>query len=684
MKAQNAIEFVVMLGIVFLVFTAFFTLVSQNFSKQLEKRDHVILQATLDNIHAKIQEALQTEDGFVQTFSTLGAIDQTAGYELVVGENAISIKNIYNEFTQVIFLNEEEQITGELCVGENKLFHSEDYGLFSCCTSGSSACDASFPQLPEYQAIECSVASKVFWQNCSTIAGNQPLEEVRVLCDGQFNRAQLQIEYESDIVFDNVSRTFNLLENGQSFFYFGGLLDLQDPGYIFTSTCYNADLSVQVEVGQDVQSGSVSQYLLNEVTLTGAADEVSDEKETNNATAIAGLTTTTDTPRGQVGVFTATSDHIFIPQDASLEPYAGFTFMAWVNPSSSTLFTGDATIFDRDDANPQVFIEGEQFGIRINNAGHSACNTLGGSTEKNIWSHVAGTWDGSTLTLFVNGSFQSQDTVNCDAITTTTGDSFIGQAADNSDQFIGFLDDVRYYSRALAASEVRQVFLQTKQNGGLTDVTVGLRSHWKLDEAVWAGTSGEVTDEESNAHGTTYGGALTTPSEIRARGGSFDGSLDELIFTDAFNPSVYSISAWVKFDSLSQQSIFVRTAGNPLGTYSHQLRLAQVGPDFRLEHYLYDGASRRLTGTTNIAPDTWYHVVGTAQNSGLMRLYVNGVEEGTPININSLWTAGTQNRIGSHSGDGMGYLIGDVDDVRLYARELTPAEVLAVYDFSKP
>ncbi|MFT7615608.1 MAG: hypothetical protein ACI8Y7_000422, partial [Candidatus Woesearchaeota archaeon] len=42
------------------------------------------------------------------------------------------------------------------------------------------------------------------------------------------------------------------------------------------------------------------------------------------------------------------------------------------------------------------------------------------------------------------------------------------------------------------------------------------------------------------------------------------------------------------------------------------------------------------------------------------------------------------NRIGSHSGDGMGYLIGDVDDVRLYARELTPAEVLAVYDFSKP
>jgi hypothetical protein len=72
----------------------------------------------------------------------------------------------------------------------------------------------------------------------------------------------------------------------------------------------------------------------------------------------------------------------------------------------------------------------------------------------NTWSHLAGTYDGTTLRLYVNG-VQVASRAQTGSIATTTdplqigGDSFFGQ------YFQGTIDEFRIYNRALTATEIQ-------------------------------------------------------------------------------------------------------------------------------------------------------------------------------------------------------------------------------------
>ena len=145
---------------------------------------------------------------------------------------------------------------------------------------------------------------------------------------------------------------------------------------------------------------------------------------------------------------------------------------------------------------------------------------------------------------------------------------------------------------------------------------------------------------------------------------SFDGIDDHVTISDSFDPTAYTLEAWVKPDDNTTMNLFVRTSNNnPTSSWSHQLRITSGG---KFEHYLFDGSERSVIGSTSITPGTWYHVVGTAENNGVMRLYVNGDEEGTAQSINSLWEGGNGYIVGSNSGHGMGYFDGLVDEVRVW------------------
>jgi hypothetical protein len=74
-----------------------------------------------------------------------------------------------------------------------------------------------------------------------------------------------------------------------------------------------------------------------------------------------------------------------------------------------------------------------------------------------------------------------------------------------------------------------------------------------------------------------------------------------------------------------------------------------------------------------------------AQNNGPMRLYVNGKEDARSIDTAGvLWAAGDRLHIGSNSGHGMGWLKGLVDDLRVYNRELSAAQIADLYNGIPP
>jgi|GEM_PF-1732972 len=180
-------------------------------------------------------------------------------------------------------------------------------------------------------------------------------------------------------------------------------------------------------------------------------------------------------------------------------------------------------------------------------------------------------------------------------------------------------------------------------------------------------------------NGTVNGGAFYNSSAIFGTSGSyqFDGVNDYVSITDTYNPINYTIVAWINPSDNTSTNIFVRTdSSGPTTSWSHQLRITATG---KVEHYTYDGAGKTVTGTTSLNTNTWYHVAAVAANNGLMKLYVNGVEEGTPVALGTLWTGGDRYDIGSNSGDGMGYFSGNIKNVQVYNYSLPAAQIRALY-----
>src|SRR4029077_20784752 len=143
-----------------------------------------------------------------------------------------------------------------------------------------------------------------------------------------------------------------------------------------------------------------------------------------------------------------------VPASASLNLTTAMTLEAWVNPSVTPTWWWDV-IYKGDD---------NYFLMASSNADTPA---LGGTWPSGddfttapsglipgVWTHLAGTYDGSVARLYVNGVQVSTLPVS-GALTSSSnplqigGDSFFGQF------FNGLIDEVRVYNRALSQAEIR-------------------------------------------------------------------------------------------------------------------------------------------------------------------------------------------------------------------------------------
>ena len=71
----------------------------------------------------------------------------------------------------------------------------------------------------------------------------------------------------------------------------------------------------------------------------------------------------------------------------------------------------------------------------------------------NTWSHLATTWDGGTLRLYVNGTQVASKAVP-GTMTISAGPLAIGGSSALNEFFSGRVDEVRVYNRALTAGEL--------------------------------------------------------------------------------------------------------------------------------------------------------------------------------------------------------------------------------------
>jgi len=174
----------------------------------------------------------------------------------------------------------------------------------------------------------------------------------------------------------------------------------------------------------------------------------------NNGT-LNGATSTASGKFGRALSFDGVNDRVDVPDAASLDLSTGMTMEAWVKPTTNAgwrtalMKERGANLLYALYASNGVAPNAENFTTAENAVNAPAAKAL----ALNAWTHLASTYDGTTLRLFVNGE-QVATKAATGAMPNTTGALRIGGNAPWGEYFSGLIDEVRVYNRALSVSEI--------------------------------------------------------------------------------------------------------------------------------------------------------------------------------------------------------------------------------------
>ena len=197
--------------------------------------------------------------------------------------------------------------------------------------------------------------------------------------------------------------------------------------------------------------GLVASYSFNE----GTGTTVADGSGHGNTGTISGATWTTGGKYGNALKFNGTSNLVSIANSASLNLTTGMTLEAWVNASTvnskwrDVIYKGNDVYFMEATSDHSSYPAG---GITLSGAAPVAYATK--SLTASTWTHLALTFDGATLRMYVNGALVSS-TAKSGSLTTSTNALSIGGDSLYGQNFAGLIDEVRVYNTALTATQIQ-------------------------------------------------------------------------------------------------------------------------------------------------------------------------------------------------------------------------------------
>ncbi|HZM41677.1 MAG TPA: PQQ-dependent sugar dehydrogenase, partial [Acidimicrobiales bacterium] len=196
--------------------------------------------------------------------------------------------------------------------------------------------------------------------------------------------------------------------------------------------------------------GQVAAYSFDD----GAGTTVADASGSGNSGSIGTATWSTAGKYGNALSFNGAGARVTVPDSPSLRLSTGMTLEAWVFPTTVNAVWRDVVYKGNDD----YYLEATSSNGRPVGGG-----TFGGGNAEasgtanlavNTWTHLATTYDGTTLRFYVNGT-QVSSTARTGAIAADNGPLTIGGDPLYGQHFSGRIDDVRVYNRALTATQLQ-------------------------------------------------------------------------------------------------------------------------------------------------------------------------------------------------------------------------------------
>ncbi|MFH1725245.1 MAG: LamG-like jellyroll fold domain-containing protein [Elusimicrobiota bacterium] len=360
-----------------------------------------------------------------------------------------------------------------------------------------------------------------------------------------------------------------------------------------------------------------------------------------------------------------THEYVEVPFAPSLDLDEGqFTLESWINPRAAygdyrTIMAKIGwTDTGRWSYNLQVTDRGALYAAFVNDQGaHFPLSSEEGSIQAGVWQHVAATYDGATLRLYIDGA----EAASRDADGVPRQNPYplsIGRwTKGDANQLAGAIDAAAVYDAALTAEELQSHYLAGPAGYCDGGCPAGMVSYWRFDE----GTGAAATDSIGGNHGAIHGAAWTD--------GVAGNALD-------FSGNEFSLEAWInpKATYGDYRTIIAKMGWDDTSRWSYHLAVADRGglhANFANEHGWSFGLS---SPDGSLQAGVWQHVAAT-YDGGLLRLYIDGIEVASreaggaprrndyPVSFGR-WYSGDPNQFA-----------GAIDDAAVYDAALTPEEI---------
>ncbi|MFQ5492566.1 MAG: DUF2341 domain-containing protein [Candidatus Dojkabacteria bacterium] len=445
---------------------------------------------------------------------------------------------------------------------------------------------------------------------------------------------------------------------------------------------FNESGSVLGTDTNNLRDGLVGWWKLDEESWNGTSNEVVDYSGLDHHGNRNGNATTTGGHFGNAGTFDGNGDYAGFADTVDHEPASTVTVSAWVYPNNVATWHQVVVKRYSEASNPWDSYMLASTGVGASNKwrfcvsnGTSGSSVCADDTEvitANTWVHLVGRYDGSDVKLFVDGveksSVSKTGNIGYSSIGLRIG---ISTPTQPTQCMNGKIDEVRLYNRALSLTEIETLY----------EYRAPSVAHWKFDE-----TSG-TTAYDSSING--YNGTLTNMAEADHIDGKVGGALD----FDGIDGYVtagdnlvgltfpVTVSFWINPDATEGANIFSTDSWNVAANYAG---IAIVLSATNQVNLMYgdgtgSGSADRRSGTTTatLSTGTWHHVTGIIRGATDMEVFINGVSS-------ALTYSGTGGSMVQTSdpiliSTTVLPLDGQLDDIRVYDYERTPAEIGSEY-----
>lgn len=429
-------------------------------------------------------------------------------------------------------------------------------------------------------------------------------------------------------------------------------------------------------------------------TRNSRIDRVVDSTPYSNHGTNSGATPTTDR-HGKVGgamSFDGVSNRISISYP---NPVNQTSVVAWFKRSGSPaggyhIITGGSNIeISIPDSSGQI-----RAGVTTNTQGRQVFNSGSGLTDGN-WHQVAMTYDGVNLKSFIDGQITATNPVSGNLVG-IAGE--VGRFLSDAYVANGSIDDVRIYNRALSEEEISLLYGSYEPKTQISSISGGLVGHWTLSEEDYNSSTSQLTDKTPYSNNATNSGATFTTDRHGKTGGAMNlsgGNSISVLNNDSLNSDSLSISFWAYHRDYTYPKTF-----SPIKKSSPSCYTAS-GKGWDFGHgYSSDGVDVCVADGSNIIRQTlsfnigtkppdllneWAHItyiIDRSQNKVLA--YINGVKQSSEINIASI-TGDINNTSNLTIGGLYGWLLdGSINDLRIYNRVLSQAEISLLYSSYNP